>query len=108
MRMCDGLRQDNLEQEDLVIVLLSTWDGGHPPARARTFFAWLKDMALDFRVSRTHLSRVRYAVFGLGNKEYDEDFCTAAVHMDKYLRDLGAVRLHRCVGLRVWAGGVSA
>lgn len=86
-----------------MIVLLSTWDGGRPPARARTFYEWLKDMALDFRVSRTHLARVRYAVFGLGNAEYDEDWCTAAVRMDKYLRDLGAVRLNRYEGVaRGW------
>lgn len=76
-------------------MLMSTWTGGQPPATAKTFFAWLDDMALDFRVARTFLSRVKFAVFGLGNSEYDEDFCAAAAKMDKNLRELGGVRLCR-------------
>ena len=40
---------DNLEQENVVIFIISTWSGGRPPKAATTFCDWLKDMALDFR-----------------------------------------------------------
>ena len=70
--------QDNLEHEGIVICILSTWTGGVCPADGRLFTTWLNDMATDFRVSKSWLKATRYAVFGLGNDEYDGDFCQAA------------------------------
>ena len=70
--------QDNLEQESVVVFILSTWTGGQPPESCKVFYSWLEDMANDFRVGPKFLANVKFAVFGLGNEEYDEHFCTAA------------------------------
>lgn len=82
--------QDNLEQENLVIILMSTWEGGVPPPGCEPFYQWLDDMANDFRVPNTLLSRVRFAIFGLGSSVYDERFCLAAQQMFANLSKLGA------------------
>lgn len=82
--------QDNLEQESIVIAILSTWTHGAPPEDARVFCSWLHDMATDFRVSKTWLAKVPHAVFGLGNAEYDEDYGTAAKNVDQDLIELGS------------------
>lgn len=85
--------QDNLEHETIVIYILSTWSGGLPPADARLFCNWISDMATDFRVSKSWLGKSKHAVFGLGNAEYDEEYCTAAELLDKNLNELGSKAL---------------
>lgn len=85
--------QDHLEHESVVIFILSTWTGGIAPKDAETFCSWLKDMALDFRVSKTWLSHIFHAVFGLGSAEYDEHYCTAAKELSKHLKLLGSSSL---------------
>jgi tRNA wybutosine-synthesizing protein 1 len=85
--------QDNLEQEDIVVAILSTWTHGEPPEDARVFCNWLTDMTQDFRVSRSWLAGVQHAVFGLGNAEYDEDYGTAAKNLDRDLSDIGSPSL---------------
>ncbi|KAL4095715.1 hypothetical protein PRIC1_009088 [Phytophthora ramorum] len=85
--------QDNLEQEDIVVAILSTWTHGQPPEDARVFCNWITDMTQDFRVSKSWLGGVHHAVFGLGNAEYDDDYATAAKHLDRDLVDLGSPSL---------------
>ncbi|RLN51398.1 hypothetical protein BBJ29_000669 [Phytophthora kernoviae] len=82
--------QDNLEQETIVVAVLSTWTHGEPPEDARMFCKWIQDMTQDFRVSKSWLSGVQHAVFGLGNAEYDEDYGTAAKNLENDLSDLGS------------------
>uniref|UniRef100_A0AAV1VKZ9 tRNA 4-demethylwyosine synthase (AdoMet-dependent) n=1 Tax=Peronospora matthiolae TaxID=2874970 RepID=A0AAV1VKZ9_9STRA len=85
--------QDNLEQEAIVVAILSTWTHGNPPEDARVFCNWITDMTQDFRVSKSWLNGVPHAVFGLGNAEYDEDYATAAKNLDRDLSDLGSPSL---------------
>ncbi|CAH0477132.1 unnamed protein product [Peronospora belbahrii] len=85
--------QDNLEQEDIVVAILSTWTHGKPPKDARVFCNWITDMTQDFRVSKTWLNGVPHAVFGLGNAEYDEDYGTAAKNLERDLDELGSPSL---------------
>lgn len=85
--------QDNLEQESIVVAILSTWTHGVPPQDARVFCDWLHDMALDFRVSKVWLEKVPHAVFGLGNAEYDEHYGTAAKTVEEDLTTLGSPAL---------------
>ena len=89
---------DNLEQETMVLFLCPTWEGGAPPETAATFFMWLEDMVNDFRVSKTWLSSVRYAVFGLGSSVYADrgNFGTASAKLDRMMAGLGA----QCVAAR--------
>ncbi|POM72287.1 tRNA wybutosine-synthesizing protein [Phytophthora palmivora] len=85
--------QDNLEQEAIVVAILSTWTHGQPPEDAKVFCNWITDMTQDFRVSKNWLNNVQHAVFGLGNAEYDEDYGTAAKNLDNNLSDLGSPSL---------------
>ncbi|EGZ28481.1 hypothetical protein PHYSODRAFT_260361 [Phytophthora sojae] len=85
--------QDNLEQEAIVVAILSTWTHGKPPEDARVFCNWITDMTQDFRVSKSWLNGVQHAVFGLGNAEYDEDYGTAAKNLDRELSELGSPSL---------------
>ncbi len=69
--------EDNLDKEDIVLFICSTWTDGEPPESAKQFFDWLKDYATDFRVSKNHLSKLKFAVFGLGGDIYAEHFAKA-------------------------------
>eukprot|EP00939_MAST-03C_sp_MAST-3C-sp1_P002798 g2798.t1 len=86
--------QDNLEHENVVVFLVSTWTGGKAPKKAEIFCNWLEDMAKDFRVGNNFLPKLRYAIFGLGNSEYDDNFCTAAKTINGHLEKLGATRVY--------------
>ena len=79
----------------LLIFVVSTWTDGAPPPSAKTFFDWLHDMSLDFRVSNRWLIKSKFAVFGLGNSLYDEHYCTAAERIDEDLKSLGAAPFYR-------------
>eukprot|EP00516_Mucochytrium_quahogii_P005531 CAMPEP_0203754496 /NCGR_PEP_ID=MMETSP0098-20131031/8075_1 /ASSEMBLY_ACC=CAM_ASM_000208 /TAXON_ID=96639 /ORGANISM=" , Strain NY0313808BC1" /LENGTH=722 /DNA_ID=CAMNT_0050645545 /DNA_START=47 /DNA_END=2215 /DNA_ORIENTATION=+ len=86
--------QDNLEQEGVMIFVVSTASGGAPPECCRVFFNWLEDMAADFRVDKNRfLAKVGFAVIGLGTSDYEEHFCGAAEKLDELLSSLGAQRL---------------
>lgn len=51
---------------------------GVPPESAQRLVSSLKDYASDFRVSKSHLAKLKFAVFGLGGSDYNVDFCRAA------------------------------
>jgi len=53
----------------------------------------LRDMACDFRVGSSALAGARFAVYGLGSAEYDEDWATCAVQAHDQLASLGATPL---------------
>jgi sulfite reductase alpha subunit-like flavoprotein len=67
--------EEKMELEDIVFIICSTWTDGKPPAKANRFFGWLTDAAFDFRVSKSLLSKLNYAVFGLGGDIYKTNFC---------------------------------
>lgn len=47
---------------------------GKPPESAEWFCKWLEEASNDFRVQKSLLSGLDYAVFGLGNSLYKERF----------------------------------
>jgi sulfite reductase alpha subunit-like flavoprotein len=79
-----------LHQEDIVLFLCSTWTDGTPPEAATRFVAWLDEYVNDFRVSKSHLANVKYAVFGLGSAIYADNFCKVTRQVDEHLKELGA------------------
>lgn len=76
VNMKDYSPEDKLHLEEYVIVVCSTWSEGRPPESASYFFESLKDLSCDFRVSKSLLSKVKFAGFGLGGKVYSPHFCT--------------------------------
>lgn len=88
---------DDIEKETAVVLfLMPTWTGGSPPASGKLLCDHVRDLATDFRVSKDTLSKLRYAVFGLGCREYGRNFCRAALDLDEQIASLGGSRLAAC------------
>ncbi|KAK2172843.1 hypothetical protein NP493_925g02007 [Ridgeia piscesae] len=90
--------EDNLMEEvgqkSLCVFLISTYTDGDPPQSASWFYKWLGESALDFRVSKTILQGLHFAVVALGSSAYQPDaFCKAGRNVDHWLDDLGAKRI---------------
>lgn len=67
------------------LFIVSTWGDGEPPADACDFWYDLEKAALD-------LSGLRYAVFGLGDHDY-QNYNAFARLLDERLAALGATRI---------------
>ena len=61
--------------ESCLIFVMSTWTDGRPPESAAGFCEFLSDIAVDFRVSKAALSKLRFAAFGLGDSSFDHNYC---------------------------------
>jgi tRNA wybutosine-synthesizing protein 1 len=85
--------EDEMPKEGFVFLLCSTWSEGTAPESCREFFEWLQDFAYDFRVSKDHLAKVKFALFGLGSAYYDVDYCKHLAAAQEHLVELGATAL---------------
>src|SRR6185436_17678954 len=65
--MMDNLDPSVFQREGVFLVCTSTYGQGDVPDNARNFYEQLKG-------ARPDLSRVRYGVFGLGDRTYAETF----------------------------------
>jgi sulfite reductase alpha subunit-like flavoprotein len=68
---------DNLENEQMVFFICSTWTDGTLALSSHSFMVWLEDLANDFRISKMYLGKLKYAIFGLGGEIYGDNFCKA-------------------------------
>ncbi len=75
---------EKLEKEDFLIVIMSTQGEGDPPQNAVKFFDNVSN-------SSANLSKIRFAVLGLGDSSYPL-FCKAGEVIDEQLARLGAKR----------------
>lgn len=66
--------EDKLEDGGILLVLCSTWIDGSAPETAKRFVESLRDLVHDFRVSKSLLSKLKFAVFGLGGAIYGGNF----------------------------------
>lgn len=94
---------EDLVKENVVLVVLSTYesaDGAAPPDAAQWFCKWASESSRDERFGMLYLAKVKFAVFGCGNREYGaERFNAAARTLDADLARLGGERvLRRCDG----------
>ncbi len=71
----------------VLVIFASTWGSGEPPTDAQSFHDELLGPSMPA------LQCVSYAVFGLGDTGYGDDFCACARRIDERLEQLGAVRL---------------
>jgi len=84
--LMDKLDASVFEREGVFLVCTSTYGQGDVPDNAKAFYE-------DLRARRPDLSRVRYGVFGLGDRTYAETFNFGGKRFDELLRELGAQRI---------------
>jgi len=73
-------------RDGVFLVCTSTYGQGDVPDNAKNFYEELK-------AKRPDLSRVRYGVFGLGDRTYAETFNFGGKKFDELLSGLGAQRI---------------
>ena len=79
------------KKESLIILIVSTYAGGGPPPDGEWFCKWLDDTVNDFRVNKNCLNGLGFAIFGVGDKAYGQDFCLTPKNIDHWLKKLNAV-----------------
>ena len=87
----EALLMDNLDssvfnRDGVFLVCTSTYGQGDVPDNARALYE-------DLQRKRPDLSKVRYGVFGLGDKTYAETFNFGGKRFDDLLTELGATRV---------------
>lgn len=63
-----------LLQTNICAFIVSTYVDGNPPESAKWFYKWLDEASSDFRVQKSLLKDLNYAVFGLGDSLYEDNF----------------------------------
>jgi MioC protein len=84
--LMDGLDSSVFAREGVFLICTSTYGQGDVPDNARALYE-------DLKTKRPDLSRVRYGVFGLGDRTYAETFNFGGKRFDEILAELGAERV---------------
>ena len=84
--LMDDLDSSVFDREGVFLVVTSTYGQGDVPDNAKAFYE-------DLKAKRPDLSRVRYGVFGLGDRTYAETFNFGGKRFDDLLGELGAQRI---------------
>jgi MioC protein len=84
--LMDNLDATVFARDGVFLVCTSTYGQGDVPDNARAFYE-------DLKAKRPDLSRVRYGVFGLGDRTYAETFNFGGKRFDEILAELGAERI---------------
>jgi len=78
--------REQLEKEENVLVVVSTWGEGDPPETASEFYEWILSDAAP------KLEKTRFSVCALGDTSY-ADFCECGKQIDQRMAALGAERV---------------
>lgn len=78
-----------LSDECLVVFVVATYGEGEPTDSMKPFYDWLCDDMRD----PMELNGVKFAVFGLGDRQYKQ-FCQMGVEVDRRMVALGAKRVY--------------
>src|SRR6185295_15776939 len=84
--MMDSLDSEVFARDGAFLICTSTYGQGDVPDNARALYE-------DLKAKRPDLSRVRYGVFGLGDRTYAETFNFGGKRFDDLLTELGAQRI---------------
>ena len=84
--LMDGLDSSVFNRDGVFLICTSTYGQGDVPDNARALYE-------DLKAKRPDLSRVRYGVFGLGDRTYAETFNFGGKRFDELLAELGAQRI---------------
>lgn len=82
----NGLDSSVFAREGVFLICTSTYGQGDVPDNAKALYE-------DLKAKRPDLSRVRYGVFGLGDRTYAETFNFGGKRFDELLTELGAQRI---------------
>ena len=84
--LMDKLESSVFGREGIFLIVTSTYGQGDVPDNAKNFYE-------DLKAKRPDLSRVRYGIFGLGDRTYAETFNFGGKRFDDILAELGAQRI---------------
>ena len=84
--LMDKLDSSVFAREGVFLLITSTYGQGDVPDNAKALFE-------DLKAKRPDLSRLRYGVFGLGDRTYAETFNFGGKRFDELLGELGARRI---------------
>jgi MioC protein len=84
--LMDKLDASVFDREGIFLIVTSTYGQGDVPDNAKALYE-------DLKAKRPDLSRVRYGVFGLGDRTYAETFNFGGKRFDDLLTELGAQRI---------------
>jgi len=84
--LMDNLDSAVFARDGVFLVCTSTYGQGDVPDNARALYE-------DLQKKRPDLSKVRYGVFGLGDRTYAETFNYGGKRFDDILAELGAERI---------------
>jgi MioC protein len=84
--LMDQLDASVFARDGVFLLVTSTYGQGDIPDNAKAFFE-------DLKAKRPDLSRLRYGVFGLGDRTYAETFNFGGKRFDELLTGLGARRI---------------
>ncbi len=84
--LMDSLDSSVFGREGVFLVCTSTYGQGDVPDNARALYE-------DLQKKRPSLAKVRYGVFGLGDRTYAETFNYGGKRFDDILTELGAERV---------------
>ncbi len=78
----------------MTVFIVSTYTDGAPPDSAQWFCQWLREAVDDFRVHKSLLSNLKFAVFGLGDSLYGDNYNTTAKNLFDWLSKLSATPVY--------------
>lgn len=84
---------DYCKEEAICVFVMSTWVDGQAPENGAWFCQWLEDMAFDFKTDKDYLKSLKYTIFGLGSKEYNDNYNKVARNVNSWFSKLGAKRI---------------
>ncbi|EPY19516.1 NADPH-ferrihemoprotein reductase [Strigomonas culicis] len=89
VRDVESYEYNRLDLERLVLLVCATYGEGEPTDSMKAFHDYVFD---DARSPGEELANVKYAVFGLGDRQY-KYFCEEGIVMDRRFDELGAERV---------------
>lgn len=84
------LTEDDFQQNQQILLVLSTYGTGQAPDLASTFEKKMLKM-------KCNLSHISYAVLALGSKEYPDSYCHFGHRVDAWMQRKGAQRLFNTI-----------
>jgi len=84
--LLDNLDAAVFSRDGVFLICTSTYGQGDVPDNAKAVYE-------DLKAKRPDLSKVRYGVFGLGDRTYAETFNFGGKRFDEILTELGAERI---------------